>query len=327
MTQPSSLRWGILGTGGIAKAFAADLKTLSGHTLAAVGSRTLSSAQAFAGLYGVSRVHGSYEALVSDSEVDVVYVATPHPMHCPNALLALNAGKSVLVEKPFAMSAEEASEMVSLARKKGLFLMEAMWTRFLPHIAEIRKILAKGALGKITTVQADHGQAMVPDPKGRMFAPELGGGALLDLGIYPVSFSSLVLGTPSKITAVADRAFTGVDAQTSILLQYASGAHAVLNTTLSAASPNRAAIVGTEGRIEIDRTFYAPTSFTIISREGKVVQRYENKYPEHGLREEAEEVLRCLKSGLKESPLLPLDETVSIMKIIDEVRRQTLGAD
>ncbi len=322
MDKPSVFRWGILGTGGIAKAFTADVKNLPDQSVVAVGSRTLDSAKSFASAFGVERAHASYEALVADAAVDGIYVSTPHPMHHPNTLLALNAGKAVLVEKPFAMSAQEATEMVSLARKKGLLLMEAMWTRFLPHIAQIRKILAAGTLGKITTVGADHGQAIPVNPKGRMFAPELGGGALLDLGIYPVSFANLVLGTPSKITAVSDRTFTGVDGQTSILLQYTSGAHAVLNTTLDAATPNRAFIVGTEARIEIDRTFYAPTSFTMTAKDGRVLQHFKNDYPGHGLREEAAEFVRCLRAGLKESPLMPLDETVSIMKVLDEVRRQ-----
>ncbi len=155
-----------------------------------------------------------------------------------------------------------------------------------------------------------------------MFARELGGGALLDLGIYPVSLAHFVLGAPSKVTAVSDPTATGVDAQTSVVLQYSSGAHAVLNTTLSAATPNRAAIVGTEARIEIDRTFYSPTGFTVTAKDGRLIQRVKNTYRHHGLREEAVEVARCLAAGLKETPLLPMDETVAILKTLDEIRRQ-----
>jgi predicted dehydrogenase len=236
--------------------------------------------------------------------------------------MALNTGKHVLVEKPFAMDARQAEEMVVLARRKGLFLLEAMWTRFLPHVVELRNLLASGMLGRVVSVQADHGQWFAENAAHRLYAPELGGGALLDLGIYPVSFASMVLGTPQKITAVADKAFTGVDGQTSALFQYASGAHAVLTTTLSAATPTRAAIVGTEARVEIDRMFFVPTSFTVIHRDGRVLKRYEQKYEGNGLREQAAELGRGVAAGLTESTILSLDETVSIMRTMDEIRRQ-----
>lgn len=322
MDKFTPLRWGIIGTGGIASSFARDLRRLKDHSLAAVGSRDAAKARAFALEFGAERGHGSYEGLVNDPGVDAVYVSTPHPMHCANALLALEAGKHVLVEKPFAMDAEEASRMASKAREKGLFLMEAMWTRFLPHIVELRKVIASGVLGKIVSVMADHGQRFAFDPKHRIFAPELGGGALLDLGIYPLSFANMVLGAPDRITAVSDPAPTGVDAQTSILLQYASGAHAVLTTTSSASSPIRAAVVGTEARVEIDRFFFTPSSFTLTAKDGKVLRRYRNGYKGHGLREEAAEVARCLRRGLTESPSMGLDESLSIMRSMDEIRRQ-----
>jgi len=317
-----AFRWGILGTGWIADRFADDLKRLSGHELAAVGSRTADSAQAFAAKFDVPRAHGSYEALVADTNVDVVYVASPHPWHHEHTLLALNAGKHVLVEKPFAIDAREAAEMAALARKKGLFLMEAMWTRFLPHIAALRAVIQSGVLGRLVSVQADHGQWFAENPDHRIFAKRLGGGALLDLGIYPVSFAWLVLGAPSKITAVSAPAFTGVDGQTSMLLQYAGGAHAVLTTAAVSVTPTRAAVVGTEARVEIDRMFFTPSSFTVIHRDGRVLQRYDLPYEGNGLREQAAEVGRCLAAGLKESSLLPLDESVAIMGTLDEVRRQ-----
>lgn len=321
MSNKPSLRWGILGTGWIADRFAQDLKHTD-QTVVAVGSRTADKALAFARTHGVARSYGTYEALVNDPEVDAVYVATPHPLHHGNARMALEAGKAVLVEKPFTMDAAEAADLVALARKKSLFLMEAMWTRFLPHIHEVRRILKAGTLGRVVTVQADHGQWFAENPDHRLFAPRLGGGALLDLGIYPVSFASMVFGTPKKVTAVSDAAFTGVDGQTSVVLQYGNGAHAVLNTTLSAATPNRAAIVGTEARIEIDRTYYCPSTFSVIHRDGRVLETYRSPYEGHGLREQALEVARCLSEGLLESPLLPLDETVAIMGTLDEVRRQ-----
>src|SRR6266496_5658962 len=247
MTEP--VGWGLIGTGGIAETFAADLMFTNSGRPVAVGSRHMNSANRFADEFDTPNRHASYEALVVDPDVEVVYVATPHPMHHANALLALRAGKPVLVEKAFTMNAAEAEELVAVARAEGLFLMEAMWTRFLPHVAEIRRLLAEGALGDIVTVTADHGQWFAKDPDFRLFAPELGGGALLDLGVYPVSFASMILGSPDRIVSLADAAFTGVDGQVSILLGHPSGAHAVLNCKSSAMGPTYAAIVGTEGRV------------------------------------------------------------------------------
>jgi predicted dehydrogenase len=314
-------RWGILGAGGIATKFCEDLELLPDHDVVAVGTRTPGSADAFAARFGVAHVHPTYADLVSDPDVDAVYVATPHPMHHDAAMLAIEAGKAVLVEKPFTMDAAEARSLVAAARDRGTFLMEAMWTRFLPHVAAIREVLASGRLGEIVLVTAEHGQWFAQDPAFRLFAPELGGGALLDLGIYPVSFASMVLGTPDHVTAVSDPAFTGVDAQTSMILRYAGGAHAVLTTTLRAATTNGAAINGTEARLEITPTFYRPTSFAIVSGDGdrEVV---ETPTPGNGLRFQAAEVGRCLREGLQESPYLPLGETVAILETMDEIRRQ-----
>jgi predicted dehydrogenase len=315
------LGWGLIGTGGIAATFAADLAFTESCRAAAVGSRHMDSANRFADRFSIPNRHASYEALVADPDVDVVYVASPHPMHHAGALLALRAGKPVLVEKAFTMNAAEADELVATARAEGLFLMEAMWTRFLPHIAEIRRLLAEGALGEIVTVTADHGQWFAQDPDFRLFAPALGGGALLDLGVYPVSFASMVLGKPDRIVTLIDPAFTGVDGQTSMLFGYASGAQAVLTCTLSAKSPTRGAIVGTDARIEIDGNFYAPTSFDLISRTGERT-RFDVPHEGHGLWYEAEEVARCLREGLLESPLMPLDETVEIMQTMNAVLAQ-----
>src|SRR5438552_5147079 len=316
MTEP--LGWGLIGTGGIAETFAADLMFTDSGRPVAVGSRHMNSADRFADQFDIPNRHASYEALVADPDVDVVYVATPHPMHHSGAILALSAGKPVLVEKPFTMNATEAEELVATARAKGLFLMEAMWTRFLPHIAEIRRLLVEGALGEIVTVTADHGQWFPKARDFRLFAPELGGGALLDLGVYPVSFASMILGTPDRIVALIDPAFTGVDAQTSMLFGYPSGAQAVLTCTLSAKSPTRAAIVGTDGCIDIDGEFYAPTSFTLISRTGEQTY-FDAEGVGRGLWYEAEAVAGCLREGLLESPLMPLDETISIMQTMDAV--------
>jgi predicted dehydrogenase len=322
MTEP--LGWGLIGTGGIAQSFAADLMYTKSGRAAAVGSRHMDSANRFADRLNIPNRHASYEALVADPDVDVVYVATPHPMHQANALLALRAGKPVLVEKAFTMNATEAEVLVAAARAEGLFLMEAMWTRFLPHVAEIRRLLAERALGEIVTVTADHGQWFAQDPDFRLFAPDLGGGALLDLGVYPVSFASMVLGKPDQIVTLVDPAFTGVDGQTSMLFGYASGAQAVLTCTLSAKSPTRGAIVGTDARIEIDGDFYAPASFDFISRAG-VRTRFEAVHEGRGLWHEAEEVARCLREELLESPLMPLDESVEIMRTMDAVLQRSVS--
>jgi len=314
-------RWGIIGAGGIATQFCEDLALLADHRVVAVGSRAAGTADEFAARFAITRRHPSYAELAADPDVDAVYIATPHPMHHDAAMLAIEAGKAVLVEKPFTMDAAQARSLVDTARARGTFLMEAMWTRFLPHMAAIRDVLASGRLGEVVLVTAEHGQWFERDPAFRLFAPELGGGALLDLGIYPVSFASMVLGTPTRVSAVSDAAFTGVDATTSMVLRDDAGRHAVLTTTLAALTTNGAAINGTEARIEIDPTFYRPTSFTIVSRDGQR-ERVDTPVEGNGLRFQAAEVARCLREGRTESALLTLEETVSIMATMDEVRRQ-----
>ncbi|MDQ1428357.1 MAG: hypothetical protein QOK39_1833 [Acidimicrobiaceae bacterium] len=321
MTEP--LRWGILGSGGIAQAFAADLALTASGTVVAVGSRHLETADSFADRYGIPHRHASYEALVSDPDVEVVYVATPHPWHHANALQAMHVGKPALVEKAFTMNAAEARDLVATARARRLFLMEAMWTRFLPGVVEIRRLIGTGVLGDIVTVIADHGKWFPADASSRLFAPDLGGGALLDLGVYPVSFASMVLGTPNSILAMVEPAFTGVDGQTSMVLGHPSGAHAVVTCTSAANGPTRAAIVGSEARIEIDHNFYRPTPFTLITREGTAT-RFDPPHEGLGLHYEADEVARCLREGLLESPVMPLDESVSIMATMDTVLAQAL---
>jgi predicted dehydrogenase len=322
VVMTDDLRWGILGAGGIAAKFAGDLQLLPGHRLVAVGSRRQDTAADFAHRFHAPHAFGGYDALCADPDIDVVYVATPHPFHAHDALLALNAGKHVLCEKPFAMNASEAAAVIDAARSRGLFCMEAMWTRFLPHMRRIRQLLDAGTLGDIRTVTADHGQRFLPpDPAFRLYAPELGGGALLDLGIYPVSFASYVMGSPAIVTAVSDPAVTGVDAQTSVVMQYAGGAHALLTTTLGARTPNHASIAGTSGRIEIDEVWYQPTSFVLHTLSGSVEHFAEPRIGQ-GLRYQAEHVRDCLRDGIADSPVMPLDETLSIMTTMDEIRRQ-----
>jgi predicted dehydrogenase len=322
-TEERVVGWGVIGTGVIAAAFVEDLSLTSSGRAVAVGSRRMETAEAFADRFGIQARHDSYEALVSDPDVDVVYVATPHPMHQPNGLLALEAGKPVLVEKPFTVNAAQAQDLVASARAKRLFLMEAMWTRWLPHIEQIRRLLADGVLGDIVTVTADHGHWVAPDSSFRRSAAELKSGALLDMGVYPVSFASMVLGIPQRILSIVTPSSSGGDEQTSMLFSYASGAQALLNTTTSANGPIRATIIGTDARIEIDGAFYMPSSFEVITRAGERT-RVEIPHEGRGLRHQADEVARCLREGLLESPVMPLDESISIMQTIDAVLAQSV---
>ncbi len=316
MTRP--VRWGFIGTGKIASTFARDMALIGEGEVVAVGSRRQESADAFGDAFNVARRYASYEALVADPDVDAVYVGTPHPMHFENASLALNHGKPVLVEKSFTMNANEARELVALARSKDLFMMEAMWTRFLPHVIAVRDLVSRGVLGDLVMVEADHGKWFASDPNSRLFAPELGGSAMLDLGVYPVSFASMLLGTPARVVAMVDPAFTGVDGQASMIFGYESGAQALLTCTTLARSSTRACVTGTEARVEIDSDFYAPTSFRLVTRSGEVTE-YNFEVAPRGLRFQAIEVARCLDEGLKESPLMPLDETISIMQTMEDV--------
>lgn len=317
----SDFSWGILGTGGIAKAFNADLQFLKGHTITAVGSRTLSKATNFIKDTRGATAYGSYEELVNSPDIDAIYVASPHPLHKAHTLLALNAGKPVLCEKPFSITAIEAQEMVGAAKKNNVALLEAMWTRYLPHIAQLREILASGVLGEIQTIEADHGQRLADQNIPRLVDPALAGGALLDLGIYPISFAHLVLGSPTKITASAVMNDRGVDAQTSAIFDYASGAQAIINTTMIAQTPCRAVISGLLGRLEIDRTFYNPADMRVILFDGTVTE-YPNTYLGHGLREQAVELARVVSAGELESPLMPWSETIAVMKSMDKIRQQ-----
>ena len=315
----SYLRWGLIGTGGIARAFARDLTRTSGHTIAAVGSRTLAKATEFAQQSG-GIPYGSYEELVA-ADIDAVYVATPHPMHAPNTILALNHGKPVLCEKPFAVNSRESASMISAARSNQLLLVEAMWSRFLPHYRKLRELVEEGELGEIISISADHGQNL-PLPKYyRLHAPELAGGALLDLGIYPISFAYYLLGKPQSVVAKAEFTPTGVDSQTSMIFRYDTGAHANLTTTLLAKTPCTATVVGTKGTIFIDGDFYTPTSMRLKKVDGSVVE-FPKQYGGHGLREQAIEFAALLQAGKNESDLMSLDDTQSIMETMDEIRAQ-----
>ena len=312
--------WGILGPGGIARAFATDLQQLEGHRVGAVGSRSLSNAQEFAKTFG-GTAYGSYGELISDPTIDAIYVATPHSAHKDNVVAALNAGKPVLCEKPFAVNAVEAQEMVVAAHKNNVTLMEAMWSRFLPHYIQVRQIIASGVLGQILTIHADHGQRLADQNIPRLVEPSLAGGALLDLGIYPVSLAHMILGNPTKIIASGVLTDKGVDAQTSMIFDYANGAQAVLNTTMIEQTPCRAVVAGVNGWLEIDRVFYSPTNMRVTLFDGSVTQ-YPNTYAGHGLREQAEQFKRLVTSGQNQSEILDWKDTVDIMQTLDTVRSQ-----
>ena len=316
----SDFTWGILGTGGIARAFADDLVYANGHRVGAVGSRTLENATKFAQNYAGAVAFGSYEELVA-SDVDAIYIATPHTFHAEHSLLALGAGKPVLCEKPFTINARQAKSVVDLARSKELPLLEAIWTRFLPHIHQMQEIIASGALGEILTVSADHGQYLPREKHPRLWEPELGGGALLDLGIYSITLAHLALGAPAKITSDVTKTNEGVDLQTSMIFHYPNGAQAILTCTMANRTSITATIAGSKARLELDSSFYAPTSMRLITRDGHVTE-YPNTYVGHGLREEAIEFARIVRAGEIESPLMPHQRTIEIMQLMDSIRAE-----
>lgn len=312
-------RWGILGTGKIASTFARDLQHLPGHKVAAIGSRTRAKAETFAQEFAAS-AYGSYEELVL-SDVDALYVATPQTFHSENTILGLNAGKPVLCEKPFAVNLAEAKAMVSASRRNKVALMEGMWSRFLPTYKVVREVVASGELGELVAIYADHGQALPADPFYRLHAPELAGGALLDLGIYPISLTFMLLGEPDSVIATSSKTESGVDAQTSFVFSYFSGQHSIMTTTLQVRTPCTAKIIGTRGRIEVDSNFYAPTSMRVIV-DGKAPREFPNNYKGHGIREEAAHFAELVRSGKIESELMSHEESLAIIDCMDEIRYQ-----
>ena len=317
----TGLRWGILATGGIAHAFAADLRA-AGLNLGAVGSRTQESADAFAAQFAIPRAYDSYEALVADPEIDIVYVSTPHPLHAENALLALEHGTHVLIEKPITLNQAEAARIRDAAAQKGLLALEAMWTRYLPHMVRIREILAAGTLGEIRAVTADHTQHITADPSHRLNALELGGGALLDLGIYPISFTWDVLGAPSSVLAVGRLQETGADSEIATMFTYPGGQIATTLSSSRGAGPNTASIIGSEARIDIDRVWYTPTGFRVVTPDGTVLESYESDVVSRGMQYQAFAAERLVAEGDFAGGILPIDESVAIMGTLDEIRRQ-----
>lgn len=316
-----NLRWGILATGMITRMFTRDA-IMAGINVTSVGSRSRESAEDFAAKFAIANAYGSYEELTASDDVDIVYIGTPHPMHYANAVLALEQGKHVLIEKPLTINATEAATLRDLARSNGLLLMEAMWTRYLPHMIRLREILAAGGIGEVRAVFADHTQSISTDPAHRLNALELGGGSLLDLGIYPVSLAWDLLGEPTSVKASARLSETGADAEVATIMTHASGALSTSLSTSRAAGPNHAHILGTEGRIEIHAVWYNATNFTHYNTAGDVIERYESDVAGRGMQYQALAAERFITDGTLDSDLLPMDESVAIMGTLDEVRRQ-----
>jgi predicted dehydrogenase len=317
-----TIKWGILGAGRIAGKFAGDLKLVADAELIAVGSRTQQSADEFGKEFNIKNRHASYEALVNDPEVDVIYIATPHNLHYENTLLCLQHNKAVLCEKPFAMNARQTKAMIDLAREKKVFLMEALWTKFHPHYKKLQEMIGQGLLGEVRSVLINFGFKPAPPIPARLFDPALGGGTLMDIGIYNVFMAMGVLGKPDAIEATMTPAATGVDEQCAILFKYENGAMAQLFSTFSSNLATEADINGTEGRIRLTSRFYEPSA-TI---------EYYTKYPDSrevipveketgfGYQYEARHVNDCLRRGLIESDVIPFADTLLLMETLDKIR-------
>jgi predicted dehydrogenase len=315
------VRWGILATGRIARTFVADLAVVPGAVLAAVGSRSSKSAEAFVREHGfgddVVTAHGSYAELAADPELDVVYVATPHSRHAEDVMTCLEAGKAVLCEKPLTLDADSSAQLVREARGRRLFLAEAMWMRTNLSVRKAVAVAHDGSLGAVRQVRADIGFVLDDDPDGRLWNPELGASALLDLGIYPLTLATMVLGVPSGISAGAVLSDRGVDINGAATLTYDSGAVASISWCQTAWTDTRASIAGDGGRIELPQNFHMSDSFTFARGSG--VDTVTTPLLGRGYAHEAEEVMRCLREGLTESPLLPLDETLEVMRLMDRI--------
>ncbi|MEY4886123.1 MAG: hypothetical protein RL151_1432 [Bacteroidota bacterium] len=317
------IKWGILACGRIAGKFANDLKLLEDADLWAVGSRSLDKATAFAAAHGFRHAYGSYEALVNDPDVDVIYIASPHAQHHEHTLLCITHGKPVLCEKAFAINSRQAHEMIDAARASGVFLMEALWSRFLPHYQETMRMVKDGQLGKIGSVLANFGFIPEPPVPDRLFNPDLGGGTLLDIGIYNVFMAISVLGRPDEVIAQMTPATTGIDQQCAVTFRYQNGALAQLFSSFEANLPIEAEISGPLGRIRLTTRFYEPTA-RIEWYPGRVDTRTEipvEKQPGWGYQHQARHVQECLRQGLTESPVWSHQDTLLLMETMDRIRQ------
>jgi len=316
-----TIRWGILGTGKIAHLFAEDLALLPNAELAAVGSRAQATADAFGDAFDVPRRYASYDALAADDTIDIVYIATPHTAHANNTLRCLQAGRAVLCEKPFALNVKEAERMVEAARTNGLFLMEALWTRFLPIMHDVERLLNDGAIGAPEWLQADICAHFPFDPNHRVYDPTLGGGALLDLGVYPVMLAHHLLGPPDAITTTAVMGRTGVDEQDAIIFQYEAGQQAILSASMRTDGARLATIGGPEGQIQIHRPWWKGSHLTLTHAD-KSTETIARPYAGNGYQFEAAHVMACLREGRRESPVMPLDASLRIMRTLDAIRAE-----
>jgi predicted dehydrogenase len=314
----TTVRWGVLATGFIADRFVTDLRGLADAQVVAIGSRTLDRARDFAAAHGIAGAYGSWQELAADPEVDIIYVATPHSHHHTVARLCLEAGKPLLVEKPLTLDLAQAQDLVTTARERRLFLMEAMWMRTLPAMLELQKRIAAGAIGRITSIQAAFGVRPEFEPAHRIRNPQLGGSALLDLGVYTVHFAHMLLGAPQQVRALAHLHPEGTDARTGVILGFAQGEVATLYSGV-AGEVGAATVVGTGGRIEFPDGFFNASRFVLYRHgfEPEVVLS-----EPAGLHYQAAEAHRCLRAGLLESPLVPIAATLDVMATLDAVRAQ-----
>ncbi|MGY1705572.1 Gfo/Idh/MocA family protein [Geodermatophilus sp. SYSU D00697] len=313
----AEIRWGIVGPGRIAESVMGDFAHVPGARPVAVASRSAERATAFAQRHGLDRAHGSYADVLADPEVDVLYLATPHPQHHAVALGAIDAGKALLVEKSFTATPAGAAEVVDRARERGVFVMEAMWTRFQPAVVALRELVADGAIGEVRSVQADLGVAREYDPADRLFALELGGGALLDLGVYVVSFAQMLLGTPDTVTTTGSVFPTGADAEAALLLGYADGRSATLTTSLRYPTPGQARVFGTAGWIDVLPRFHHPRTI-VLHRAGAEPETITREPLGIGYAHEIAEVTECLRAGRTESAVMPLADTLTVQTVLGQ---------
>jgi predicted dehydrogenase len=316
-----TVRWAVVGPGRIAAKVVRDFRHVPGAEPVAVASRSAQRAAAFAAEHGLATAHDSYTAVVEDPDVDVVYIATPHPMHRAVALAALRAGKAVLVEKAFTVTPAATREIAALAAETGVFAMEAMWTRFQPAVVRLRELLADGAIGEVTAVQADLGAQHPTSRQDRYYAPELGGGALFDLAVYPISFAQMVLGTPDRVLAHGVLTPEGVDLEESVLLGYPDGRSAALFASLRCASPGAARVVGSAGWIDVPPRFHHPDRI-VLCRNGSEPETILAPALGAGFAHEIAEVTACLLAGERESAVMPLADTVAVQDVMGEVADQ-----
>jgi predicted dehydrogenase len=315
------IRWGVVGPGRIAQNVMGDFAHVEGARPVAVASRSADRARAFAEQHGLERAYGSYAEVLADPDVDVLYLATPHPQHHAVALAAIEAGKALLVEKAFTATTAGAQEVVTAAREAGVFVMEAMWTRFQPAVVRLRELVADGAIGEVRSVQADLGVDRVYDPDDRLFALELGGGALLDLGVYVVSFAQMLLGTPDTVTAAGSTYPTGADAEAAVLLGWADGRSATLTTSLRYPTPGQARVFGTGGWIDVLPRFHHPATI-VLHRSGADPEEITRPATGVGYSHELAEVTRCLQEGRTESEVMPLADTLAVQDVLGQAAAQ-----